>query len=48
VINPAITTGNVLDLLILKITAKRNSFHAPTNARIPAATIPDFVTGKTT
>ena len=32
VIKPAITTGSVLELLILKITANRNSFHAPTNA----------------
>ena len=46
VINPAITTGSVLDLLILKITANKNSFQAPTNAKIADAMIPGLVSGK--
>ena len=46
VMNPAITTGNVLDLLTLSIHANKNSFHAPTNASIADAIIPGFVNGK--
>ena len=47
VIKPAITTGRVFERLTLRMTANRNSFHAPTNARIADAIIPGVVTGKT-
>ena len=44
---PAITTGRVFERFTLRMTANRNSFHAPTKARIAEAMMPGVVTGKT-
>ena len=45
VVNPAMTTGRVFALTPLRISAKRNSFHATRNAKIAATTSPGATIG---